>query len=252
MDPTPRIIPGRIKLALHVSGFNFLFGFLFFAIGFPISFVMIKNADISSLFISTDSYVATSGNINSVEPTNGSINKRTIMQYNYTYTVGAISFNGTSYSSTHNYSAGDAVKILYDKTQPKLSLIEDMNRSQFGGIFLVTLIFPLLGLIFMVVGIRNGQRDLKILTNGILSKGTFVRKEATGAKINNQMVYRIYFKFKDSQGQIVEAMAKSHKPYLVQDEETEPIIYMANNPQKATMVDLLPKGVRKYLEETSF
>ncbi len=251
-DPTPRVIPFGMKLKVRFFSFYFLFGSAFFLFGLPFSFVFISNSDISSLFASKDGYEKTIGVVRSINSTNSSENKRNIMEYNYTYTISQKTLDGTSYSSHYNYQAGDTITIQYDPKDAHISNIEGMRTQEFSGFLLFTLLFPGIGLVFMLVGLRLGKKNLTILTHGILSKGKFVRKERTGTKINNQMVYKIYFEFKDAQGQITQAMVKSHKPYLVQDEAEEPILYLANDPQKATMVDLLPKSVRKYLEASSF
>lgn len=250
-DPAPREIPGGMKFQVRYFNFYVPFGTFFFCFGMIFVLVFLGNADIGSLFRSKTTWQRTQGVIEHVNYTNASENHHSIYRYFYSAPTSEGLVKGDSYSSGPKLQEGDSVDVEYDPKNIQQSNIIGMRKAEFDVWVMFVLIFPIIGLVFMIIGVRIGKKNLNLLTNGILSTGKFVFKESTNTRINNQTVYKVTFEFKDQSGQMVRATAKTHKPHLVQDEANEPILYLADNPQNATMVDLLPKSVRKYLENSS-
>lgn len=251
-DPVPREIPTGIKFQVLFLNFYFPFGTFFFCFGMIFVVFFWGNMDFKSLLISKSEWKKTPGRIETVESTNASENKRPIFKYYYVASAPEGNFKGFSYSSETAFNQGDSTSIEYDPKDVRQSNIVGMRKSEFGWAVMFVVIFPAIGAVFMITGLRLGRKNLNLLVNGIFSTGKFVFKEATSTQINKQTVYKVTFEFKDQSGQMIRAMVKTHKPHLVQDEATEPILYLANNPQSATMVDLLPKAVRRHLEEHQF
>ena len=58
----------------------------------------------------------------------------------------------------------------------------------------------------------------------------------------------MFFEF-TADAKVYKISANTHEPEKLEDEEKEMLVYDPENPEKATLVDNLPKVVRKYLEE---
>jgi hypothetical protein len=103
-------------------------------------------------------------------------------------------------------------------------------------------IFPLVGLGFMVAGLRNGFKANRLLAHGKVGLGVLISKEATNTRINEQPVYKLTFEFTDEYGSHYEAVSKTHQPYVLEDEPEERLLYDPHNPAYAVMLDSLPGG----------
>jgi hypothetical protein len=120
-----------------------------------------------------------------------------------------------------------------------------MRAAPFGiWILLLTSIFPMIGLIFVIISLKKAKRNIYLIQNGIITNGKVIKKEPTNTRINNQTVYKVFFQYKSQDGNIQEAMNKSHITYNLGDEEKEPLVYDCQNPSKAVLLDTLPKKIR--------
>ena len=64
--------------------------------------------------------------------------------------------------------------------------------------------------------------------------------EPTNTRINNQTVYKLTFEFTTDDGRRYEATARSHRPFVLEDEPQEQLLYDPYNPKKAVLLDSLP------------
>jgi hypothetical protein len=90
-----------------------------------------------------------------------------------------------------------------------------------------------------MVGVRTGIRRRYLLSSGELALGRLKLKEPTNTRINNQTVYKYTFEFDVPGGGAYEAVAKSHKRVL-EDEDLERLVYDPRNPGDASLLDELP------------
>ncbi|MCJ8344667.1 hypothetical protein MJH12_03935, partial [bacterium] len=112
----------------------------------------------------------------------------------------------------------------------------------FPAFALFVLVFPLLGFFCICFGQRKSWKALKLLKYGILAEGALVKKEATGSEINEQAVYKLTFSFQDQLGREYFVEEKTHKTYLLEDDELERLLYLEEQPQLAVMIDTLPSS----------
>ncbi len=108
----------------------------------------------------------------------------------------------------------------------------------------IVVIFPTVGLCSVLVGLRRGLKAIGLLKRGMPAKGTLVNKEITNTKLNNNTVYKLTFEFTDNNGQTHEAVAKTHQPNLLEDDDLEPLMYDPLNPAHAILIDHLPGSPR--------
>jgi hypothetical protein len=243
---TPRQIPTSVKLSLFFGDTIFVLGLLFSLLGTAfIVFFSVAVLDFSSLNFSPNS--EQTGTITSIEDANATENNRRIFKFLYQFSLDGDNLkSGYSYDSNYELKVGDRVVVEYDSNTSK-SRIKGMRLAPFSPWLILAFgIFPLIGYGFLFFGIRKGLRHLDLLINGILTKAKVTGKERTNTRINNQYVYRVFFEFKSGDGKMVQATVNTHKPHLVEDEQEEMMLYKADFPEKAVLLDALPKSVKRH------
>jgi len=153
-------------------------------------------------------------------------------------------WQGISYETGKYFNEGDLVTVEYPKGKPHYSRIKGMRRSMFGPWVLFVGLFPLIGFLFIFGGLIKGKKANKFLKKGIVTKGELISKERTNVKINEQTVYKLTFKFKDTFGYEHEAIVKTHQTESLEDEKLETLMYMEENPKKAILTDSLPGSLK--------
>jgi len=78
----------------------------------------------------------------------------------------------------------------------------------------------------------------------VIFPGKIKNKAATNARINNQTVYKMIFEFQAEDTKFYEAIAKTHLPQLLEDDEKEKLLYNPLNPKHAVLIDSLPGSPR--------
>ena len=239
-----------LKIKLLISGVLGIIGIAFFTIGmlFFVVFMQLINFDDLKLAMGSEE---SEGVLISVEETNSTENDVTVYEYKYSFTPN----HGKTYINK-SYKAGRVtflykrVPIEYKASNPEISRIKGMDSGQFP-VFVIffILIFPLIGLIFLIISIKKGLKNIEILKYGKIAFGTFERMEPTNESINNQTVYKFYFNFTTEDSNSYTATGKTHKVHKLQDEANEPLVYNPKNPNEAIMLDSLPKTVRKLFQK---
>lgn len=249
-DISPRQLPFNLKLSVWFLNINFLLGFIFTLIGSFTAVIILGKADLSTAFRSDHFSQSTEGTLTAVTDANSRENKHTIYKFDYTFTdKSGESICGHSYSTNSTLKPGDKVTIEYEADKSKYSVIKNMRSSEFPiWVMFLVLIFPTIGIGFLISNFIKAKKNLNILSNGILTTGKFISKIATTTKINNQTVYRVTFEFNDTQKIPRRAEVKTHHPYKLQDEAQEPVVYLPEQPENAVMLDVLPKIVRRFFE----
>ncbi len=131
-------------------------------------------------------------------------------------------FYAVSYSEDLYYPAGSTVRVLYSKDNPSDSRIQGMRSGLAGSwILLVIIPFFLIGLSFFIWGVLKSKKEIYLLQVGEVAYGKLFVKEPTNVKVNEQIVYKLHFKFTASDGKEYTAVCKTHKPYRLEDEEKE-------------------------------
>jgi hypothetical protein len=111
-----------------------------------------------------------------------------------------------------------------------------------GAAFVV--IFPLVGLVFVLIGLRGGRRAAHLLANGKLTTGTLKSKVATNTRVNNQTVYKLTFEFQAEEGGTYETVVRTHVVHRLVDEPQERLLYDPFFPARAVLLDNLPGSPR--------
>ncbi len=114
----------------------------------------------------------------------------------------------------------------------------------FSWKFIVILI-----MLFSVAGsIISNLPKLRTLQHGVLTRGSFIRKEVTGKKVNKKPEYLVFFKYKTSENVLMESSLKTAKIGQVTDDEKEFLIYNKQKPEHIEALDILPRLVQNWIK----
>lgn len=204
------------------------FGWIFFVMGSLFSWLFIPSSTVRFWFEFGKKWQETPGKIVATEPTNSKVNEVTVYSYLHAFELDGKRFTGKSYTTGQQFQEGQEVTILYDLNNPNDSHVSGSKRAIFPAFVLFVLIFPLVGLAFIIHSMRHNLKAIKLLEIGEFTRGKMIAKEATGGeiKINNRRypIFRYSFGF-DAGGKTHVANCKTHQGWVVEDEELEIILY---------------------------
>jgi len=238
--PPPRPVPFLLRVQVLFGGvFNFI-GWIFFTFGMVFAVVFGSLADVTSWYHFRGPVATANGTLLEVKETSASENNVRIYSYKYSFRAEGTDHEGVSYSTGRRHEPGEQVVVEYVEGNPALSRLRGMRRAEFGPWVLFVLIFPLVGFIFIVVSLRGGLKANRLLAHGKLAWGQLVSKEPTNTRINNRVVYKLTFDFQPEEGGHAQAVARSHMPEKLQDEQRERLLYDPFRPENAVLLDSLP------------
>ena len=252
-----RAVPMMTQLAVTFGGFFLQFGALFFAFGMIFWWVFGAQSDVTSWYKFTGALATAGGTAIGSHDTgiseggSDSTPGTPIYRIDYSFTApSGAHLTDSCYATGLQYTSGQPVSVEYLPDDPATSRIIGTRKSALGAWGIFVAIFPGLGLVFMVVGLRGNLRALRILKVGKWARGKLVNKQATGTKINNNIVYKFTFEYEDESGQAHQITDKTHHTHLLEDEEMERLIYNPAKPSEGMLVDVLP-GKPEVLEDGS-
>jgi hypothetical protein len=249
-SPALRGVPLGVRGVSLFGGWMQTFGWVWLGFSLIFMWFLIPATDVSSLWKFSGDLIEGKGEVAAVETTGisegGSDHSpgTPIFKVLYTYKDGSgLVHRGASYTLGSQYSAGGQVPVEYVAENTAVSRIKGARTAPLEAWFLIFLIFPLIGVVFVFFGFRGGLRRTSLLANGSLARGKLVSKTPTNTKINNQTVYKLEYEFSAEDGTTHRAVAKSHDTRRLEDEEAEQILYDPRNPARSCVVDDLPAGI---------
>lgn len=186
-----------------------------------------------------ETWSPTQGWVTRISRTNASENDVTVMRIQYAYVVAGDTLTQTAYSTRNIPEEGSTLQVEYDQDDPQQARVKGLRRKMFGAGAILAAIFPLAGLIFIVIGYLKNSKDLNLVIHGFFARGKLIEKKATSTEINNQRVYAMTFEFEARNGQTYTVTSRTPHTHLLEDEETEQLLYLAENPEEATLFDTI-------------
>lgn len=236
-----------IKLRVIFGGVLVFIGLSFTIMGLVILIPLASTVNYSSLKISKNSPI-TSGQLIDISPTDSYVNDVPVYKYSYEYSVRNKKYTACSYKTGKDEIKN--FKVQYVEDSPEISIIEGMKSNTFPmWIFFLIGFFPIIGVFMLLGGFIKRLMYLRILQIGKITFGVFDRMEATGARVNEQQVYKLFFNYVAEDQKVYKAFGETHKTHKLQDEQFEPLVYNPENPDEAIMIDGLPNAVRKALAD---
>jgi hypothetical protein len=239
-----RHIPYSARIAILFGGFKPQFGWMFLAFGMVFFWAFAMNADLSGYYFDEEIEVVEGISLGA-NATNASENEIPVYATDYSFrTDDGIEYHGVSYATGEWVEAGQTLRVEFPKGNPEISRIQGMRMKIFSPFVLFVVIFPGVGLVFILLGLRRSFRALRLLRNGVMTYGLLVSKKRTNVKINGRTVYKISFKYFDRQGGEYIYKLRTPVPYPLMDEDKEGLLYLRNKPSCAIMVDSLPAAAK--------
>lgn len=240
-------MPLTTALAVLFGGFLLQFGAAFFAFGMVFWWIFGAQADVTSWYRFSGELAHAPGEVMTCTDTGmsegGGKHSRGTPVYRTTYSyvdARGQSFEGECYATGLSFSPGDVVDVEYDSADPATSRIVGTRKKPWAAFLLFSAIFPIVGMVIMVIGLRGNLRAVRVLKTGKLARGKLVDKQPTNTRINNRTVYRFTFEFQDEQGRSYQVSGKTHITELLEDEELERLLYDPEHPEGGVLVDALP------------
>lgn len=241
-QPPPRQIDLWTSLVMLTGGFGMSFGLFFIAIGSLFVWIMGSESEAMFWFEGSARWMPLQATVNLVEPTNMSENDVVIFRHQYSYELDWNVYQGEAYDLGSRYQPGDKIPIEFQDHDPAISRAIGMRRAPFGGwIMALLLIFPFIGLAFVVGGVVKNLKLLRMLRNGAFSRAKLVDTQPTNTAINNQKVYQYTFAFEVG-GHSFKASCKTHQGAAVTDEDTEIVLYDPYDPAQNIVYDAYPQA----------
>jgi hypothetical protein len=136
------------------------------------------------------------------------------------------------------------VSIEYESDNPDHSRIVGMRTREFGFGAVLVLLIPLVGAAFAMRGLRSGKELSALLARGRVARGRLCMRTPTNMHVNGRPVLALAFEFEAENGRTYTTVAFPADPDVLQDEETEQLVYDPQNPTRASMLDHLPGAPR--------
>jgi hypothetical protein len=239
----PRSIGLLTRATILTGGFFQQFGWIFFVMGSLFSWIFIPVSTVRHWFEFGKDWKEIQGKVVVSEPTNSSVNDRMVYSYLYSFELDGQRYTGKSYGYGGNYSNGEEVTIRYNARNPSEGYIKGSKRAIFPAAVLFVLIFPMVGLAFIVSSVHSNWKAMRLLEIGEYIRAKLVNRESTNGSvtINNQTypIYKYSFEFAAG-GKTHQAVCKTHQAWLVENEEREIILYDRFNPEVNIVFDAYP------------
>lgn len=241
LSPAPRSLSPTLSARVVFGGFIGQFGWIFVAFGMLFVWVFDAGAGLTEWIRFHGDVATVEGRTTQWRETSLSIGDVPVYETSYSFRLSdGRSVDGASYATGSWVANNQAVVVEYIDRDPSVSRIQGMRASSGGLGVIFIFIFPLVGLALGIAGMRTGLKARRLMSVGHLTRGTLLTSEATNTTINNRPVMRLTFEFEASRGGTFQAVAKSHQPERLQDEDRELLVYDPQNPQDAALLDELP------------
>ena len=247
LDRPPRSLSAGLWLRTVLGGWLQQFGWAFFGFGMVFFWAFGMHAEVGWPLLAGETatveavvtgYRQTGASEGGSDSTPGT----PVYATQYRFRLAGQEYAGESYATGDYHQQGHRVTVEYSVANPQRSRIRGMRSKTFGAMAMIVVIFPLLGLIFVIGGMRYGLRSVRLLRIGVVGFGRLVSKTATNTRINEQTVWRLEYEFATRSGQRVRASARSHVTELLEDEAEEPLFYNPDHPEHAVLLDAVPGG----------
>ena len=220
-DP-PRSVPLLVRLRLLFGGFHSQFGWLF--AGFGMIFVWVfGGADllVSAVYFRGELDTAPAAVVKVAE-TNVSINESKVFAYHYTFQAGGQTYTGMTKAFGGEYKQGDQAVVEFPADNPDRSRIQALADKQDATGAYLAMIFVVVGLAFIVAGLRKARKGCRLLRDGRTAVGELLSREPTHTRVNDRTVYKFTFAFEAEDGRRYEATARTHETHRLLGDDARP------------------------------
>lgn len=141
---------------------------------------------------------------------------------------------------------GDNVNVEFVKNHPSIHRIVGMHNSFINEATIVFWIIWLIGLVLIVLGVRNTNTFIDIVKNGFVTTAS-LSKRPTSRVVDETRFIVVEFAFLTKEGELFKINKELTNARNILDDKEEYIIYSEKNPNKNYFVDRLPKRLKEYI-----
>ncbi len=241
--PPPRRVPFGVQVQTLFGATLARVGWWLLVVLSPVAWVFASQADLSGPLLFRGHPPAVEGRVTRLEETRSSEGGRRIVRVEYTFRApGGPPLSGSSYSVGVTHAVGDVVQVEYLEGRPSISRISGARRAPFSAAVLLVLVFPAIGLGLAGLSLRSGRRTLRLLGEGQLGSASFLSQRPTDTKVNGQLVQELIFEYVGPDGLRRTLRETTIDPHPLRDERRETILFHPQEPERATLVDALPRA----------
>ncbi len=187
--------------------------------------------------------------ITDIEPAGVQIGFKDGYRYYYKFTTNSGEFVESSDVRVEGMAeVGDELTVQYDPDNPNVSNFTEIKRFNVLWVFILGLLFVLVGVIFVILTLSEAISQFFIMKNGQIVDGKLIKREETGTMVNDKAVYKMFFEFTATNGKKYVINTKTHHTNKLSDDEKEAIIFDERNPGNAFPIDILPRVIMRYLK----
>jgi hypothetical protein len=244
LAPPPRAVPPALRLQALFGGALSVTGFMVLALLSPVAWLFAGNADVLSPFVFRAGAERAEGRVQSIRKTSASEGERPVYEVGFSFRgPDGTQRLGASFVTGRHPAVGEAVGVEYLALRPDVARIEGGRLTIFGPAAVVSLIFPAIGAVLALLGVRSGRRRLRLLGEGQLASAGYLRQAPTNVTINGRPLLELTFEYKAADGSQHTVAQRTTEPGALTDERREQLLYLPAAPERATLVDALPKAV---------
>ncbi|MGB0221526.1 MAG: DUF3592 domain-containing protein [Sinimarinibacterium flocculans] len=232
----PRPLSVALVLQTLFGGVLQQMGWLFFGFGMIFVWVFAAQAEIA-WSLRAGALGETQARVLGTVDTRASINDTPVYGTRYRFSVGGRDFEAVSYATGRRLGTGQTATVEYSLARPQMSRIRGMRSTMFGPMVLFVLVFPAIGLAFVLGAVPGRLRELHLLRHGLPAHGRLIEKSPTNTRINDRTVYRLRFEYRTRDGRTGQAQARSHEPEELEDEAQEAVLYDPHDLGRAVVFD---------------
>jgi len=200
-QPPPREVPGAFRSALRrkmlMPGLiMFFIGVIFSIVGGIIVGVMFPWQVQQDIKLATGAKAQGVGVVTNFESTSYQENKTRVYKISYEFqTPDGKTHQGVSFQTGGMVVPGSEIQVEYLTSDPDINRGIGMRMNAIGYFILVFLIFPLIGVSFLIYSIYSWRsqwsKGIRLFSHGALTQGLVSSVDKTNVRVNNQYRYKI-------------------------------------------------------------
>lgn len=237
----PRPVALGARVAVLFGGSLSQIGWLLLGFGMLFFWIFVWNSELFSGIAFIGGTQVAEGQIQRVETTGASENDTQVLALTYTFRADdGRAYRAVGYITGGDWHSGAGVRVEYLSRDPSVSRAQGLRRKLFGTGGAWAGVFPLIGLVMVLVSLKGGLRANWLLGNGCLAYGKLVGAVPTGTTINSRPLVAVTLEFHTSGGIVRRTVSKTTQPETLEDEPAEMLLYDRGNPSDAVTIDSLP------------
>lgn len=244
-EQPPRQLDWYTQAVLMLGGYVTQTGWLLLAVGSVFFWTVAMRSEAVEWFRgSTAQWQDKEGVILEADSTGTVEDGQRIWRYVHSVAPGnGYRYKGVSFSVGKKFDAGQLAYIRFDVEDPSNNFAVGLRRSEHRWQANLLLLVPAVGLLLVLFPLKSKLRMLRLLKMGDFTRGKLFGKTPTGEVLRSGAkvlpIFRFDFRFEHN-GTVYHATCRTHHPALVEDEETESILYDRYQPSFNLVYDSVP------------